>query len=923
MPLASAAGALGGSSRLVHNGRTKYCAMCGLGVAASACLIVSNKILMKVLPSYCAPEALTLMHTLISVVTTRVCCPAVDKSRQVDRRWLLACGIIAMASVLSRNTTLQNSSVAFQQLARTASIPASAAVDYVLHQKGITGAQCEDLILIILSICISATGDVTAGVVGVSSAAVSCAAALGANMLVRRVTAENSLKPVEFMYRVAPWTSVSAGLAFTAKAVAAQDQPSPLKHSFVPFAVDPYFTAILLVNGGLSFGVQYLSTWAQTHCSYTGYAVLNQAKTVATVMLSATLLAPVSTRTWCGLAMALTAASAFTLAERVDLKLVNHRDQTSPEETSDSKPSGRARRLNGTCTKVIVPHTRKAAILTALVLLALPQTRSTGGLVDQARWLLFGQLRHQSVAKGPHATQHDRPHPDATLSRRRRQVRRDVEEEVTEIARAQGVHHHRRDGEDPTEEPVGMRPSPLDKRVRGGRVSSGGERGEVVEARELGPLDGRAAERRGGHDAAPDAGLGVARRLRQTSVRGVVDVGGRSGRLGAERADHVNAQPHIATISRDKANASGPLRVSFIIVAPYASYEKANKANCGGCIALIGLVDILRVIGHQATVLPWGEDPFSFHRQCNAVSVAMTGESSVSGSTKLVVVYPESFQFRCPCNSASYIHVLWMLSPMGVQPKNRNALNHGLLERRCTAELVFNYQVSNPGTAVPVPHSNLLQVLNDPSGEDEFQLWRYDPLPRNGTVFMMRKACLHHTDGITIMHKEHDMELTRTHTMQQHIHAFRTHEYFVLYDPYSYYAQLAAMLGCIPIIHPLANTTKHEWLLNSGYLAGYMEYYDVEDAYGIAYGWDDSEVQYARQTLHLVREQLWAVKEFANSVTVGRFVRDVKSAASGRDDLFEGAIFSHVMYPSGWWRHLSPGIRKQLGPGSERSCLSQ
>ena len=87
------------------------------------------------------------------------------------------------------------------------------------------------------------------------------------------------------------------------------------------------------------------------------------------------------------------------------------------------------------------------------------------------------------------------------------------------------------------------------------------------------------------------------------------------------------------------------------------------------------------------------------------------------------------------------------------------------------------------------------------------------------------------------------------------------------------------MLGCIPIIHPLANMNKREWL-NSPAFGGYMDYYDVEDAYGIAYGWD--EVQYARQTLHLVRDQLWAVKEFAASVTVRRFVHDIKRAASGQ-----------------------------------------
>ena len=56
-----------------------------------------------------------------------------------------------------------------------------------------------------------------------------------------------------------------------------------------------------------------------------------------------------------------------------------------------------------------------------------------------------------------------------------------------------------------------------------------------------------------------------------------------------------------------------------------------------------------------------------------------------------------------------------------------------------------------------------------------------------------------------------------------------------------------------------------------------MEYSGAQDAYGIAYGWD--EVEYARRTIHLVREQLWAAKSFAHSVTVPRFIRDAQRAA--------------------------------------------
>ena len=277
------------------------------------------------------------------------------------------------------------------------------------------------------------------------------------------------------------------------------------------------------------------------------------------------------------------------------------------------------------------------------------------------------------------------------------------------------------------------------------------------------------------------------------------------------------------------------------------------------------------------------------------------GSDSGLGTTpKVVVVYPEVFPQRCPCDPTRYVHVLWVLSPMGVQ--NKAQLDSGMLNSVWSCnDLVFNYAINHPGTAIPVTHSNLLQVLLNPSNDDEFRSWTYKPLARSGTVFMMRKARLFHTSGLTKLHRDGDRELTRRHSMADHIDAFRTHEYFVCYDPYSYYPWLAAMLGCIPIIHPLANTTKRAWLLKSSF-AGYMERYSIDDAFGLAYGW--GEAAYARRTLHRVRNQLWAVKEFGHSVTVPRFVRDVKLAANGQFDGFEGAILSHDLYPRGWWRKL-------------------
>ena len=55
----------------------------------------------------------------------------VDPEIRPNGRGLAACGAAAMVNVLASNFVLYHSTVAFQQLARTATVPASAAVDYV------------------------------------------------------------------------------------------------------------------------------------------------------------------------------------------------------------------------------------------------------------------------------------------------------------------------------------------------------------------------------------------------------------------------------------------------------------------------------------------------------------------------------------------------------------------------------------------------------------------------------------------------------------------------------------------------------------------------------------------------------------------------------------------------------------------------
>ena len=272
-------------------------------------------------------------------------------------------------------------------------------------------------------------------------------------------------------------------------------------------------------------------------------------------------------------------------------------------------------------------------------------------------------------------------------------------------------------------------------------------------------------------------------------------------------------------------------------------------------------------------------------------------QNSQGGAGKVVAVYPEVYFARCPNDPSRYVHVLWVLAPFGTV--NIEPLRDGAAERIWEYDdLVFHYNMpTNGATAVPVPLSNMLTVFNDPQVSDGFEIWKYEPLPRRGTVFMMRKAELFHGHNLTKQHPSAAFELTHGHSMQEHITAFRTHTFFVCYDPFSYYVFIAAMLGCIPVVIPMANHTKRQWLSKT-FLHEYFEHAGISNVAGIAYGWDD--VPHARRTMRHTRNQLWDSKEFAHSVTVPRFVRDVKRAASGQRDGFESAMWSHDVYPR-WW----------------------
>ncbi len=81
------------------------------------------------------------------------------------------------------------------------------------------------------------------------------------------------------------------------------------------------------------------------------------------------------------------------------------------------------------------------------------------------------------------------------------------------------------------------------------------------------------------------------------------------------------------------------------------------------------------------------------------------------------------------------------------------------------------------------------------------------------------------------------------------------YEYFVTYDPYTYWRWIAAMSGTVSVVYPLQGKSKYEWLMST-FVGPYLKASNKTNLPGIAYGWTSSEIDYARRTMHQLRPML-------------------------------------------------------------------
>ncbi len=267
----------------------------------------------------------------------------------------------------------------------------------------------------------------------------------------------------------------------------------------------------------------------------------------------------------------------------------------------------------------------------------------------------------------------------------------------------------------------------------------------------------------------------------------------------------------------------------------YIIYTPLYEENTGGVIVLHKLCSMLREQGGDASIwllqkphisefrtlrgwiklLRWclAVQPKSFLNHIDLTSPYRLPIAKRKDIAEAIIVYPEMVSGN-PLN-ASHV-VRWFLNKPGALT---GRIEYGVDELYFYYHIHFNDEELNLHVE---HHLNVIEFMGD--------VYRHvNKERRSGSCYMVRKG-----EGRALdQHAEGAIQIDGM-SHQQIADIFNQCEYFISYDLYTMYSRYAAMCGCIPIVVPEEGLTKEAWRP------------DIENRFGIAYGWDD--VTWATET---------------------------------------------------------------------------
>jgi len=231
-----------------------------------------------------------------------------------------------------------------------------------------------------------------------------------------------------------------------------------------------------------------------------------------------------------------------------------------------------------------------------------------------------------------------------------------------------------------------------------------------------------------------------------------------------------------------------------------------------------------------------------------------------------LVIYGETIQGN-PLN-AKYV-ARWILAPIGIcsSIETHKTWSKTDLVYYFNAEKKFEINQELIGTI----YKTLTSIYINPL------IKNHKNPSRKGYCHTFRKSYYH--KNIRYAHPPNaSLEITRDHKQLDYINIFNKKEFFICYDPLTFLSTIAAMCGCISVVIKVEGiSNQSEWLQTTA-MAQYAKENKIDKLYGIAYGLD--EINWARNTIHLVEEQWIKIKEFCKEKTIKPFLEDLKNIES-------------------------------------------
>lgn len=284
-----------------------------------------------------------------------------------------------------------------------------------------------------------------------------------------------------------------------------------------------------------------------------------------------------------------------------------------------------------------------------------------------------------------------------------------------------------------------------------------------------------------------------------------------------------------------------------ILVYTYSQFDP----NCGGIIVQYELCRILDSLGINVRMLA----PLKIHN--NIFNKYYDGEFDLNNT---VVIYGETIHNN-PLN-ALYV-VRWILAPIGIfsDINIHNTWNKNDLIYYFNSEEKIS---ANPDKVVDNVYKLLPCIFIHPEINN-------NNTSRNGVCFTIRKASIYHKQ-INIIHPIDSLEINCT--QLECIEIFKRYKYFISYDPLTFLSIISALCGCISIVVKVDGLSKQDWL-NTLTTIDYFKQSEEKVLYGIAYGTE--EIEFAKNTMHLVKEQWNKILQFSKDKYMLPFINDINN----------------------------------------------